>query len=111
MDDLDQSKPQISESYQDVDAYINYYGLIGDPFDPQKPLFFATAQLEKSLRLFNYLARFSRKLVVATGATGAGKTSLLENFVNGQEGTDQVCSFAALASDSPTRFCWKWLSS
>lgn len=101
MDDLGQKEPQISESSQDVDAYINYYGLTGDPFDPQKSLFFTTAQLEKSLRLFNYLARFSRKLVVVTGVTGAGKTSLLENFVDGQDESDLVCSFAALASDSP----------
>lgn len=103
MDDLGQKEPQISESSQDVDAYINYYGLTGDPFDPQKSLFFTTAQLEKSLRLFNYLARFSRKLVVVTGVTGAGKTSLLENFVDGQDESDLVCSFAALASDSPTQ--------
>jgi len=103
MDDRDQSELQISESSQGVDAYINYYGLTGDPFDSQKGLFFATAQLEKSLRLFNYLARFSRKLVVVTGVTGAGKTSLLENFVNGQDESGLVCSFAALASDSPTQ--------
>lgn len=103
MDDLGQKEPQISESSQDVDAYINYYGLTGDPFDSQKSLFFTTAQLEKSLRLFNYLARFSRKLVVATGVTGAGKTSLLENFVDGQDESGLVCSFAALASDSPTQ--------
>jgi DamX protein len=103
MDDLDQSEIQISESSQDVDAYINYYGLTGDPFDSQKGLFFTTAQLEKSLRLFNYLARFSRKLVVVTGVTEAGKTSLLENFVNGQDESGIVCSFAALASDSPAQ--------
>lgn len=101
MDDLERGEGLTSQAAEDVAAYVNYYGLSGDPFDSGKPLFFATPQLEKSLRLFNYLARFSRKLVVITGPVGAGKTTLLENFVGNQGDDNQVCSFAALASDSP----------
>jgi DamX protein len=86
---------------QDSDVYVNYYGLAGDPFDPDKPLFFSTPHLEKLHRLFNYLTRFSRKLVVVTGEAGAGKTVLLEHFVEDQHPQDLVCYFAALETDTP----------
>lgn len=101
MSDLDQQGLQSQGVSQDADAYINYYGLTGDPFNPENALFFTSAQLEKLLRLFNYLARFSRKLVVVTGSSGVGKTTLLENFVNQQSEQDLVCFFSALSSDSP----------
>lgn len=97
LDQLEQSIPQ------DSDVYVNYYGLTGDPFNPDKPLFFTTPHLEKLHRLFNYLARFSRKLVVVTGASGAGKTALLEHFVQDQNEEDLVCYFAALNSDTPVQ--------
>ena len=93
MSDLDQQGLQSQGVSQDADAYINYYGLTGDPFNPENALFFTSAQLEKLLRLFNYLARFSRKLVVVTGSSGVGKTTLLENFVNQQSEQDLVCFF------------------
>lgn len=95
---LDQADQRIP---QDADVYVNYYGLTGDPFNPEKPLFFTTPHLEKLHRLFNYLSRFSRKLVVVTGAPGAGKTALLEHFVQDQSEEDLVCYFAALKTDTP----------
>lgn len=97
LDQPDQSIPQ------DSDVYVNYYGLTGDPFNPDKPLFFTTPHLEKLHRLFNYLSRFSRKLVVVTGESGAGKTALLEHFVQDQNEEDLVCYFAALNSDTPVQ--------
>lgn len=101
MSNQEQQDLQVQGVPQDSDAYINFYGLTGDPFRPDSPLFFSTPQLEKLLRLFNYLARFSRKLVLVTGDSGAGKTTLLENFVNQQDEQDLVCFFAALTTDTP----------
>jgi len=98
MSDLDQQDLENQGASQGVDAYINYYGFTGDPFGPESTLFFTSPQIEKLLRLFNYLARFSRKLVLLTGANESGKTALLEHFVNEQE---RVCFFTALNTDAP----------
>jgi len=101
MSDLDQQDLQNKGVSPDVDAYINYYGFTGDPFSPESALFFTSPQIEKLLRLFNYLARFSRKLVLLTGANGSGKTALLEHFVNEQNEQERVCFFTALNTDTP----------
>jgi|GEM_PF-1616791 len=101
MSDLDQQDLQNQGVSPDVDAYINYYGFTGDPFSPESALFFTSPQIEKLLRLFNYLARFSRKLVLLTGANESGKTALLEHFVNEQHDQELVCFFTALDTDAP----------
>ena len=100
MDAQDQNDLPVSGVPQEVEAYINYYGLKGDPFDPAKPLVFATRPLEKALRLFNYLARFSRKLVVMTGSEGAGKSTLLGRFAEGQDQASKLCVLTADSEDS-----------
>lgn len=107
MNQLDDKDLQSQDIPQDVDAYINYYGLTGDPFNPDNPLFFASPPLEKLLRLFNYLARFSRKLVVVTGDAGAGKTALFENFVNEQDEQELLCFFTALNADTPKQVLYE----
>jgi len=101
MSDLDQQDLQNQGVSQDVGAYINYYGFTGDPFSPESSLFFTSPQIEKLLRLFNYLARFSRKLVLLTGDNESGKTALLEHFVNEQNKQEQVCFFTALNRNTP----------
>ncbi|MEH6358302.1 MAG: AAA family ATPase [Pseudomonadales bacterium] len=107
MSESDDKDLQSQDILQDVDVYINYYGLTGDPFNSDNPLFFASPQLEKILRLFNYLARFSRKLVVVTGDDGAGKTALLENFVNEQDDQELLCFFTALNADTPKQVLYE----
>ena len=107
MSELEEKDLQSQDVPQDVDAYVHYYGLTGEPFNPKKPLFFASPQLEKLLRLFNYLARFSRKLVVVTGDNGAGKTALLEKFINGQDDQGLVCFFTALNADTPKQVLYE----
>lgn len=81
--------------------YLNYYGIKADPFAAD--ILLVTPELEKLLRLLSHLVNYGKKLIVLTGEKGAGKTTILEEFLRRQSGNERLCRISALKLDTPNQ--------
>jgi len=63
---------------------ISHFNLSGDPFSIESSCFFEDAQRKHNVETLRHLAIFGDMVLLLTGEIGAGKTSLIERFVQTQ---------------------------
>ena len=63
---------------------ISHFNLSGDPFSIENSCFFDDAQRKHNIETLRHLAIFGDMVLLLTGEIGAGKTSLIERFVQTQ---------------------------
>lgn len=64
---------------------VTHFSLSGDPFSIESSCFFEGAQRKHNLETLRHLAIFGDMVLLLTGEIGAGKTSLIERFVQAQD--------------------------
>ena len=63
---------------------VSHFDLSGDPFSVESTCFFEDAQRKHNIETLRHLAIFGDMVLLLTGEIGAGKTSLIERFVQTQ---------------------------
>lgn len=67
-----------------TEQLIAHFNLSGDPFSRETSCFFEDAQRKHNIETLRHLAIFGDMVLLLTGEIGAGKTSLIEYFVQTQ---------------------------
>jgi septal ring-binding cell division protein DamX/type II secretory pathway predicted ATPase ExeA len=67
-----------------TEQLISHFNLSGDPFAIDNACFFKDAQREHNIETLRHLAIFGDMVLLLTGEIGAGKTSLIEYFIQTQ---------------------------
>lgn len=65
-----------------TDKLISHLGLKGDPFSLSTQVFFEGAQRSHNLETLRHMSSFGDMVLIVTGEKGAGKTTLVRQFVN-----------------------------
>lgn len=83
--------------------YWQNYGLESDPFNGEQANAsnFLSSQWKQLLELLQHLSQHSNSLLLVTGLSGIGKTTMLQEFVTRANASDGICKIQGDSSIDP----------